>query len=133
MFKSKLNSLQLFTLLVLVGFASCEKEENILTQEENVIFEVLQLKEGGDDDEDPIVQGVVTDRQENPLEGVLVEIYEQDGIFPVDTEITSEDGLFSFQVPKGKYFLMVTPPNQNPVTSDVFNLVSNMSITVQVR
>lgn len=127
---TKLNNIQIFTLLVLVGFASCDKVE---TEVQDVNFEVENLKEGGDDDEDPIVQGKVVNAQSNPINGARVDIYEENGIFPVDSMTTGSSGLFEFQVPEGNYFLMVTVPGRNPVSSDVFTLDSNVYIEVEVQ
>ena len=119
-------------MLVLVGFCSCQKEEVNASKTESVSLEFQNLKEGGDDDEDPIVQGKVVDGEDNPVGNAFVEIYEDGAAFPLDSTTTDATGEFEFQVPMGSYYLMVTLPGQNPVSSDVFEVESNVQITIEV-
>lgn len=129
----KLNNLQVFTLLILVGFCSCQKDVVKVSPVELKSFEVQTLKEGGDDDEDPIVQGKVVDADENPINGALVEIYEETAAFPTDSATSDSFGKFEFQVPEGNYYLMVTLTGRNPVSTDVFNVDSDMQVTIQLN
>jgi len=123
----KNEKLLIFTLLVLVGFCSCDKKDVRKNQKARV--EVISTaREGGDDDEDPIIQGFVYDQ------GVLVDSV-RTSIIPAgtnDTLASTEDNGFTMQVPPGSYYFEVAPDGKDSVTTDDFSVLSDMEIHIHL-
>jgi hypothetical protein len=122
----KVSNLMLFTLLVLVGFCSCEKDSVKPSKSAVVEINPLFLKEGGDDDEDPIIQGHIFD------DGILVDTVTT-SIIPAGSQIpirTTTDNSFQEQVPNGTYFFEITPEGEDPVTTGNYVIDDDVEIRV---
>lgn len=114
-------------LVLVTGIYSCEKE--VVKPSNDAILEISPtVKAGGDDDEDPIIQGFVKDN------GVLVDSVIT-AIVPSGTTIpyatTSNNG-FNVQVPAGTYFFEVTPQGKSTVTTDEFSVQEDVAINIHI-
>ena len=118
----------MFTLLVVIGFCSCNKVE--LTQNERIPVVVKPSDtKGGDDDDDPIIQGIVLFDDTVALDVVTAIIPEFSEI-PLD--VTTANG-FLFQVPRGNYYLKVTQAENEPELTEVFSITENISVTINLN
>lgn len=120
------DKLMIFTLLVLAGFYSCEKDEIKVEKQVKIEQNPLLNKDGGDDDDDPIVQGLVY-RDSVLLENVITEIIPDTSQTPIG--VTNLNG-FQFRVPLGKYYLKVTPNHETSVFSEVFDVTGDVVMNV---
>ncbi|MCJ8289270.1 MAG: hypothetical protein HRT58_08130 [Crocinitomicaceae bacterium] len=117
----------IFTLLVVIGFCSCNKDEFAKNERGHLTITPSEAK-GGDDDDDPIVQGIVLDNDTLVVD-VVTAIIPEFSETPVD--VTNANG-FSFQVPRGNYYLKVTQAENEPIQTEVFNVTEDISLTVNL-
>jgi len=117
-------------LALLVGtFVSCEKNKYEPTSTASIETQTYPTKDGGEDDEEPIVQGMVF------IDSVLATnvetaIYEEFATTELEHSASNPS---SFQVPEGNYFLRIFPPNQSPVNTSVFVVTANMDVKVYLQ
>lgn len=117
-----------FTILVVIGFCSCDKDESV--ENKRVTLKIThQEAKGGDDDDDPIVQGVVLDG-DTLAENVVIAIIPEFSEIPVDVINVNH---FSFQVPVGNYYLKLTQAENEPIQTEVFNVAEDIQVTVHLN
>lgn len=121
------NNKLILALFAVIVFGSCTKVEVQTNERIPVTIEPSQTK-GGDDDDDPIVQGIVLLNDTLAVDVVTAIIREGTNI-PVDA--TNANG-FSFQVLEGNYYLKVTQAENDPVLTDVFSVSEDISVTVDL-
>jgi len=90
---------------------SCEKEQ--LKPEEKVKTSNGQAKDGGDDDDDPVIRGKVKKSNGLAVDNASVETFEYGSDDKLGTVYTDELGDYGYKVPPGIYYLKVTNPNSN--------------------
>ena len=116
-----------FTLLVVIGFCSCDKDESVKSK--GVSLKITpQEEKGGDDDDDPIVQGVVLNG-DTLAENVVIAIIPEFSEIPVDVTNANR---FTFQVPVGNYYLKLTQAKNDPIQTEVFNVAEDIEVTVHL-
>lgn len=106
---------------------SCEKEQNNVDKRLDVQVSEMQLKDGGDDDEEPIVQGIVFQSDSSLASGVYTEILPESSTTVLNATTANPS---SFHVPEGTYYLRITPSGQSPILTNVFAVTSNVTVTV---
>ena len=121
------NNKLILALFAVIVFGSCTKQETKPNESALVTIQPLGTK-GGDDDDDPIVQGIVLEDDTIALDVVTAIIREGTSI-PLD--VTNANG-FSFQVPRGNYYLKVTQASNDPVCTDLFSVSEDMYVTVNL-
>jgi hypothetical protein len=133
--KNLKNNFKFFaTLCILAGFfSSCEKVELIPGGEANILS-ITPLNEfrGGDDDEDPIIQGLVADSQQSGIASAQVELVKSGKTRAFRTTTTDTDGAFTVQAPAGDYYFRITPSGGSPSNTSVFTLTVDVSMTIEI-
>lgn len=121
-----MSNLMMFTLLVLFGFCSCEKEEVKISKTSTIEINPSAAKDDGDDDDDPIIQGRVL--EDNQLvDSVVTEIYSTSTRTLVRE--TGNNG-FNLQVPVGTYFFKITQEGESLIETDDFQVLDDIDITI---
>lgn len=126
----------LASLLILVGMGaitvSCKKEQVIKSRKAQV--EVVTLKDGGEDDDDPIIQGRVKKKHNfAPIDNAYVETIAYSSDNTIRTSYTDSDGAFEHQVPASIYYFRVTVPGEStPIITDTVHVSSNSSVTILI-
>lgn len=122
----------MLTLMILAGFTtSCEKEEVAEENVARVIVTPIGDERGGDDEEEPIVHGVVEDGNGNGVANADVKIYEVGSSTPTDGEITDSNGEFTMQVPAGDYYFKVTHSGNTTTTNNI-SITQNVNVTIVI-
>lgn len=114
-------------LALLAGtFVSCEKNQYASTPTALIETQTYPTKDGGEDDEEPIVQGMIF------VDSVLATSVETSICEEfTTTELDhSPSNPCSFQVPEGNYYLRISVSNGTPVNTDVFAVSANMDVKV---
>ncbi len=122
------------TLLILASLIpSCKKVEIIPGDEANIVS-ITPLNElrGGDDDEDPIIQGLVVDGEQNAVPNAQVELVKSGRTNAYCTTTSDSSGEFTVQAPAGDYFFRITPSGSDPTSTSVFTLTVDVSMTIEI-
>ncbi len=123
----------MLTIITIGGFCSCSK----VTLEEDktgklCVTTIDNLEKGGDDDDDPIIQGLVLDNEESPVSNATVHLYKAGTTTILDTDVTDSNGEFDFVVTAGDYYFKVIPQVQNPVTTNPITVTADVQVTIYV-
>ncbi len=105
---------------------SCEKEQLKPTKQS-----CSQTRDGGDDDEDPVIRGKVKKSNFTPVNNAHVEtmVYGTNARF--GETYTDELGDYEQKVDPGIYYLKVTNPNSGiPVYTDTMHVSSDREMNV---
>lgn len=124
----------LLTLMVLAGFtASCEKEDvdSTCTEEGRVIITDSPSDRGGEDEEYPIVRGIVENGSGTPISGAFVEIIEVGHTTPTDSDTTNSLGEFEVIVPAGNYFFKVTVGSTTTTTNSI-SITTDINVVLTI-
>lgn len=121
-------------LVLMILSSSCTKTTFQCGKEASFI---LIQKDGpcqrtGEDDEDPIIQGLVQDGESNPIANALVELIPQGENSAIDSDTTDSQGNFEVQGPVGWYFIRVTPQGLSPVDTDDFELLDDATMVITI-
>lgn len=133
--KNNNNYKLLFTILMLTGLFACGKEETIkseVTKTAKVTITSIAEREGGDDDEDPVIQGIILNALSETVSSATVELIPKNGIEFVDVDLTDNDGQFSLVGETGSYFIKVILEGGTTVITEDFSLTENISITIEI-
>ncbi len=127
----KLNTPQIFVLLVVIGLGACKKEEIKIDRNASSKPQSALLREGGggDDDDDLIVQGLVMNGSSEPQIGEMVELFKEGELFPIQDTVTDSNGEFLFQVLTGNYFVKVSPQGSDPVLTDILFVEEDITLS----
>lgn len=131
----KSNKFLIASLLILIGtgaiLVSCKKENGRVKR---VRVEVGTSNEkGGDDDEDPIIQGKVKHHNLTPVYNATVETIRYPANVIVGTEYTDSLGEFEQQVDSATYFFRVTVPGvSTPYITNRVLIDKDTPITIYV-
>lgn len=125
------------TLLIIVGFCSCEKNEH----EPQTLEAFLTIvntstdtgRDGGDDDEEPAIQGEVEDANGQPLSGARVELVPSGKTAAIRSEICDSQGEFAMTAPAGDYYFRVTPVGGTAQNTAVFTLLDDVTVTITLE
>jgi hypothetical protein len=128
-----INTRNLFlTLMILAGFTtSCEKEEISTEKDGRVIVTNVDANRGGDDEEEPLVHGIVEDSNGAKLQGATVNCYPVGSTIPLDSQTTDSLGEFEMTVPAGNYYFKVIFGGATTTTNNV-NITADTNITIVV-
>ncbi len=131
-----LNKKMICALLIVVGFCACTKEEcqksgraSLAVVSTNSGFS----RDGGDDDEEPAIQGLVMDSSGNTLSGAKVELILENKVDPIRTEVCDTRGMFEMTAPVANYYFRVTPVGGESSNTEVFALVEDVHVTIIVE
>lgn len=120
------NTISLLAIaLCLVGVYSCQKEDVRPTAGNDINITPLGFRDGGDDDEDPIIQGYIK------KDSVLVDSV-RTFIFPTGSQafvFQTENSNFEAQVPKGSYFFQFISSVGDTTTTSDYWVGGDMEIT----
>ena len=92
---------------------SCEKEQIKPTKESKVKTPETQAKDGGDDDDDPVIRGKIRKSNLTFVDNASVETFEYGTDEKIGTTYTDELGDYGQKVTAGIYYLKVTNLNSN--------------------
>ncbi len=128
-----INTRNLFlTLIVLAGFAtSCEKEEVDEVNNGRAIVTHVDENRGGDDEEEPVVYGIVEDANGTKLQGAVVKIFPVGSSNSTDTQTTNSNGEFEMTVPVGNYYFKVVYSGNTTTTNNV-SITADTNITIVI-
>ncbi|MFT5820552.1 MAG: hypothetical protein ACI8ZM_001795 [Crocinitomix sp.] len=128
-----INTRNLFlTLMVLAGFTtSCEKEVISEVNNGRAIVTNVDTNRGGDDEEEPILYGIVEDGNGIKLQGAEVKIYPVGSSIPMDSQTTDSNGEFEMTIPAGNYYFKVTVSSVTTTTNNV-SILADTNITIIV-
>ncbi|ASS49915.1 MAG: hypothetical protein A3D31_10070 [Candidatus Fluviicola riflensis] len=117
------------TLAILIALGattmSCEKEQL------NPSDEHCQTRDGGDDDEDPVIRGKVKKSNFVPVDSAHVETMVYGTNVQFASTYTNELGEYEQKVDSGIYYLKVTNPNSGiPVYTDTMHVNSDREMDV---
>ncbi|MEM0997468.1 MAG: carboxypeptidase-like regulatory domain-containing protein [Bacteroidota bacterium] len=119
----------LFSISILFGLFvafSCEKIRPADLQENQPVL----LATGGNDDDDPIIQGYVKNDQATAIIGADVYVHDAElGVIAAQT-LTDANGYFEMQVDSGDYSIEVAASGYSTYHSGSFALESNISFSV---
>ena len=118
----------LLFIVMLVTVSSCELNS---FEEEN--FEVrpeFSQSGGGNDDEEPIIQGKVFEVSGGPGIGALIELVPEGDTSSVDFTVADSLGEYILWPDSGSYFLRVSLTGYLEVTSDTFKAVDTVTVNV---
>lgn len=125
-------------LVIMVGMTtlcSCGKDKPVAPSDlviDTCTGEVT-LRGGGDEDDDPIIQGDIADGESNPVPNASIELFKDGDTTASQTTTSDSNGDFSFQTPTGDYFIKATPTGLPTVTTSVFNVPqSGHTITIVI-
>lgn len=122
------------SLVILIGMGaitvSCKKDRNAVNRKGQVTCE-NPTRDGGDDDEDPIIQGKVRKQNFTPHEDAFVETMAYGSNIRVATDYTDELGEFERKVEAGIYYFKITPYGETvPFVSDTVHVNHNVQVTI---
>ncbi|WP_430406286.1 Vmc-like lipoprotein signal peptide domain-containing protein [Fluviicola sp.] len=128
-------NLMLASLLILVGVGaitvSCKKQvvKNRKTQ-----VEVVTSKDGGEDDEDPIIQGRVKKKHSlSVIDDAYVETISYTTNEISQASYSDDNGEFEHQVPVDVYYFRVTVPGEStPFITDTVTINENSIVTILI-
>lgn len=129
------NSGTIAALFILIGLGvitvSCEKEKTAPRKAE---LTIEYAKDGGDDDEDPVIRGKVKKKNSVVvISGATVEILTYGTNIKIGEEYTDSLGNFEDQVPAGIYYFKVTiPGNSIPIVTDSVHVSKDVQVTIEV-
>jgi hypothetical protein len=128
------NKILLASLLILIGVGaitiSCEKEKTANLQRARI--SASRQKDGGDNDEDPVIRGKVK-KNNLPISGALVETIDRDTKVRVGSAATNDLGEFTQHVAKGTYFFRVTIPGFSiPYVTDAVSVDKDTEVRITV-
>lgn len=111
---------------------SCEKEQ-LKPAECNGKTTIEHTKDGGDDDDDPVIRGKVKNKNTLvAIPGAGVETFTYSTGTKVATKVTDSLGDFDEQLPVGIYYFKVTPVGGSTVTTDTVHVNGNMNLTLAI-
>ncbi len=121
------------TLLIALGAitVSCKKEQCVKHQKAQLT--TVQVKDGGDDDEDPVIRGKV---KKNSLEvdSAYVETMTYLTNLRVGAVYTDENGDFEQRVEKGVYYFKVTLPGYStPYITDTVHVNNDIQVNITIN
>lgn len=121
----------LATLMILAGcMTSCEKEKNEELKG-SLEFTNYKTQGGGDEEEDPIIQGVALDTYDTPIANATIRLIDNLTSNVMNTKITDVNGKFIMTAEQGEYFFTVET-NNTVVTTSSFQLSQNTTVTIRV-
>lgn len=118
--------------MIIAGFCSCDKEEELTkTKQAKIELETRPNNDrGGDDDEDPIIQGLVI------RQGIAISNPDEISIISDSSNLvveTTQNNGFTFKVPSGSYKIKVKPENEPAQYTAPFVLNENSSATITLE
>lgn len=122
------------SLVILIGMGaitvSCKKDRNAVNRKAQIVTCENQTRDGGDDDEDPIIQGKVKKQNFTPVDDAFVETMSYGSNICVATDYTDELGEFERKVEAGIYYFKITPYGETvPFISDTVHVSQNVQVT----
>ena len=91
------------------------------------------VKDGGEDDEDPIIQGKVKKHNFDPVDDAFVETMTAGTNVRVGSVYTNDLGEFVQQVVAGIYYFKVTVPGEStPYVTDTIHVTKDREVTIFV-
>lgn len=130
----KNHKFMIASLLILVGMGaitvSCKKEQSVKNRRAQV--EVVTLKDGGEDDDDPIIQGRVKKKHSlSAIDNAYVETITYSTEKVVNASYSNNEGGFEHRVPVNMYYFRVTVPGQTtPFITDTVRINENSMVTI---
>ncbi len=125
----------LLTLTVLATLmASCEKVEIDVSeteQEGRVVITSTNYDRGGDDEEEPIVRGVVQTGNGVAVSNATVKIFEDGNTSHSGTDTTNANGEFEITVPAGNYYFQVTLSGST-TTTNVITINNDYNVLIVI-
>lgn len=133
----KKNNFMLASLLILVGMGaitvSCRKGQNAKNYKKTQV-ELVTSKDGGEDDEDPIIQGRVKKKHSlSAIDNAYVETISYTTNEISRASYSDEDGEFQHQVPADIYYFRVTVSGEStPFLTDTVHVEENSLVTILI-
>ena len=111
---------------------SCEKEQLKPTECKGKTT-IEHTKDGGDDDDDPVIRGKVKNKNSLVvIPGAGVETCSYPAGITVATKVTDSLGDFEEQIPVGIYYFKITPVGGSTVTTDTIRVNKDMNFTLYI-
>ena len=125
-------SIAIFSLVIVTS--SCEKDliEEFSGERNDQQIRFSQSG-GGNDDEEPIIQGMVLLPSEAPAFGATVSLFRDGELFPMDTILSDENGIFQFQPDSGLFFLKVDLSGYSQVITESFEVIGLVQVNVTLE
>lgn len=129
------NRMMVASVVILIGMGaiivSCKKEQGAKYRKAQLT--TTQAKDGGDDDEDPVIRGKVKKHSLAVVGGALVQTMTYGTNVQVGTVYTDSLGEFEQQVASGIYYFKVTVPgNSVPFATDTVHVSKDIEVTIFV-
>ena len=122
----------IMSLMIFGGVIACEKADvEAETHNGRALITLQNDNRGGDDDEEPILQGIVENSNGNPVANADVQIFVVGSNTPYTSEISDIKGEFTMTVPAGSYFFKVIS-NGVTTTTNSINVNGNMNVTLVI-
>jgi hypothetical protein len=120
------------SIMIIAGFYSCEKAEIEEVKKARIVVEEVHNDRGGDDEEEPIIQGWVKDEDDQtPISGANVKIFHINQSNPTASRITDINGEFQMTVPTGTYYFKVTHAGSTTQTNNI-TVNGDMNVTIYI-
>ena len=121
-------------LAILMGGAitvSCKKEQCAKYRKAKIT--TIQAKDGGDDDEDPVIRGKVKKHSLSPVDSAYVETITYGSNVSIGAEYTDNLGRFDQKADSGIYYFRVTVPGiSTPYVTDTVHVNKDIEVTIFV-
>lgn len=111
---------------------SCKKDQYANNRKAELT--VVHAKDGGDDDEDPVIRGKVKKKANSQvIANAQVETMTYGTNVRVGSVYTDSLGDFAQQVTSGIYYFKVTPPGfSTPYVTDTVHVTKDIQVTIEV-
>ena len=132
--KMKSSNIMLASLLILIGVGaitvSCRKQQFNCKAK----VEITPVKNGGEDDDDPIIQGRVKKKHNlSPIAGAYVETISYSSDSVVRSSYSNDEGEFKQQVPANTYYFRVTiPGGSKQFITDTVGINANSLVEIVI-
>ena len=123
------------SLVILIGMGaitvSCKKECNKKNRKAQIVTCEGVTRDGGGDDEDPIIQGKVKKQNFTPVDTAFVETMAYGSNIRVGTDYTNNLGEFEQKVDAGIYYFRITPFGEStPFVTDTVHVADDIQVTI---
>lgn len=130
------NKFLIASLLILIGMGaitvSCDKDKTY-AKKAKLIVECSPEKDGGEDDEDPIVQGKVKKPSGLAIDSASVKTVAYNTNIIVASTYTNSTGDFTQKVDAGIYYFSVLVPGETvPFITDTIHVYKDKQVTIIV-
>lgn len=125
-----------FATLMLVGFASCEKENEHISIDSNSETRLIIRSNGsdnrvGEEEEEEVVQGQFQNSNGLGIPAATVELMNSSDTTLADSDTTDLLGEFEVSAVAGSYLFKVTSGSNAPLFTNAFELNEDLQVVIQ--